>query len=79
MTTKKQLATDVEARDVRALRRQPHGRGLPDPRSRAGHDRTTVLVSLLHVQTCSRSSYLSTLPLAFTGRASTTTARRGTL
>jgi hypothetical protein len=32
-----------------------------------------------HVQTRSRSSYFKTLPEAFTGSASTTTARRGTL
>ena len=78
------VSLHVEARDPCALRREAERRRPTDARPRAGDDRPRLLVPALaadvfHVQTRSRSSYLSTLPLALTGNASSTTARRGTL
>ena len=65
----------VETRDrVRPRPRGADAVARADPGPRAGDERSRPLVPSLHGQTRSRSSYFRTLPLAFTGSASTTIA-----
>ena len=69
------VALHVEAGDGRTFGREPPRRGPADPGTGAGHDGAGRRCVVAPCQTRSRSSNFSTLPLAFTGNASTTTTR----